>query len=113
MEDKVCSYELAKQLHDLKFECKSHCGWWEIYPFGEANWRDREEIIVFHKIKAYDCHDLLMWLRDRKTYKGMESLNINITDFDFSPYEALTESYQPQEALAKAVIEILKEKLNV
>jgi len=73
MENKVTSYELSKQLHELEFDCENHTGWWGIQiantdesPTGSVQW--------FHHLctetweicksptKAYDCDDLLGWL---------------------------------------------------
>ena len=133
MEEKVTSYELSKKLHDLKFECKTHCRWW--VEFRNANtqeieWRYCDYVIAGDgvnnptgiRIKAYDCWDLLMWLQrnyqvDKKNKKiWWYQVEIGSPDFDVLKTNGLlqiglfTQNKEPQNAFAKAIIEILKEK---
>lgn len=116
MENKITSYTLSKRLDELGFDCESHTGLWREYvnyhlPEYVSNYGETE--IDFSKgydrsIKAYDCHDLLMWLRVNKPlcslYIGTETFNIQFAD-SFKP-----DSDHPQEALAQAVLKILGEK---
>lgn len=140
MQEKIVSYDLCKELHDLGFECKTNIkeAWVEFYPAikyevlaGEkeidythtqhilndknhdfhlqTQYNDNRKFVTDYKsdacgeligyYQAYDCWDMLMWLQK----------NTDVQSWNFTlkgPGGVL-----PQNALAKAVIEILKEKL--
>lgn len=133
MKNKCTSYETSKRLLELGFKSETHCGWWQVDKeitgeevlMSAKFFLDYEKIQLFFErnqvtsniYKAYDCHDLLMWLKKRTTGKLFLNKNFNF-DADFMFFKEkyqrhyLSESNdeQPQEALAKAVIKILKER---
>lgn len=125
MQEKVTSFELSKQLHDLSFESDSHCGWWEISTgtyindefkvIGDnGNWVGvvSEHYCKTRCVKAYDSYDLLMWLRDNCfpsfTLRGFKDIGPNY----FEILEYRIERSKPQDVAAETIIEILKENKN-
>lgn len=138
MQEKVTNYELSKELREHEFDGKSHCGWWfdgRIGCFKEGlQYRcgyttvsalepTRESTVIAHhleeisNIKAYLCWDLLMWLREQGKINETAAnfigyLKLYGDSFDYTDHisDSVTEAPSPQNALAKAVIEILKEK---
>jgi hypothetical protein len=136
MTNKVTSYEISKRLDELGFECDSHCGWWNYYGEGFApEWTeslylvdtsaDPSNLLAFPEHtawKAYDCFDLLMWLRDNmeNKYQGAHSYIHKVfwihhdsvggfaivdTPIDGYPWGRADE---PQNALGLAVIKTLE-----
>ncbi len=123
---KYTDYELSKQLHELGFESKSHCGWWgraansiAILEYCVLHELETEEVYnkyVYHDgfadfqqgYKAYDCYDLLMWLQKVDNIESKPySFYIGMSTFWMTKGEYDT---NPANALAKAIIQILKEK---
>lgn len=138
MNMKVTSFEISKRLDELGFECESHCGWW-MYPKNESinkAWNfhhyvsdqiykecklDPHSADIEHwEYKAYDCWDLLMWLRQlRKGYDyEMLELEVDAKGFEFFKLQSHYETKEwisheePQNALGLAVIKILEESSN-
>ena len=133
MKQKIVDYELCKELDELNFECDSHTGWW-IIPFDETRkpiWVldpslfpfDPDDPFEWESIKAYLCWDLLMWAKKTRELRSkVSSLMIpNALESRFQPNLAINECWAddiaikcrelfPQNALARAVREILKEK---
>ncbi len=131
---KVTSYKLSKQLAELGFDNKNYTGWWveilgsysppeSIAEEGfieEIKWqkrkprKDRGDIENYYK--AYDCRDLFFWLAQCKfaSFQPGFSLRVyrDLSNNYFEVLEYQAECFQPQNALAKAIIEILKEKNN-
>ena len=129
MKEKVTSYEISKRLHELGFECESHCGWWGRYRYYKGvEYNERFPEVRSREnpgIKAYDCWDLLMWLRKRRQQLPVfYSLHDNIYRHDLEEeHFSVAEKYiekeystggasaaEPQNALGKAVIKILEEQ---
>ena len=113
MQNKVTSYELSKQLAEAGFDSDSHCGFYDLcHHDGNYYWtnldpRDRFDHSGDIVYKAYDCFDLLMWLRE-------EGYNIS---FEFYTTKGLVglscngEFYKedlPQEALGQAVLKVVQ-----
>ena len=107
MENKVTSYETSKRLHELGFDSESHCGWWDM----EGDFSMSEDVPGWYpepQIKAYDCHDLLMWLTENNPF----AFELYIKDEIIGDYflNVNLDANQTHEALAKAVIKILEER---
>jgi hypothetical protein len=108
MEHKVTSYKLSHKLHEFGFKNKSHTGWWvqECNKPGEGlifYWRNEYDEVFFQGqlippeelapglIKAYDCHDLLNHLKDKRWTRGIHNFyNSRIPEFDDEEYWTLT-----------------------
>jgi hypothetical protein len=123
MSNKVTSYETSKALAAVGFDLEVYTGWWANVPeSNELIYRSTNRDMVSEDLlwqlssiryKAYDCHDLLEWLRSK-------GASFHIEDFRDSNYRAVYKGFQPvqgfgnepQEALAKVIIEILKETNN-
>jgi hypothetical protein len=129
MKNKVTSYSLSKQLADAGFDSENYCGWWVYW--------DEEWIYTEHDVemkctdsktgeavdasqfmhKAYDCFDLLMWLKvSIKNYERFDfwftepgynfcTGTVNITRRDF---KSLASRELPQEALGQAVLKVVQ-----
>jgi len=113
MSEKVTNYELSKQLHDLGFDSDSHSGWWQEYEgktfYLKHNEDVREDIPMSKFYKAYDCWDLLMWLDNGGIYKDSEKHYYVTQYMPWGPVHHESDP-EPQNALALAVIAILKEE---
>lgn len=145
MTNKVTNYSLSQQLHALGFESESHCGWYI------GCLQEDLETIKWHfslkhvetdsgSYKAYDCFDLLMWLKDYSSldrdregkyyYDGESRYARDYASFCFDKFNQKwiydyprwsddnqtvwsTEAEDPTTALALAIIEILKEREDV
>ena len=139
MENKVTSYELSKQLHELEFDCENHTGWWGIQiantdesPTGSVQW--------FHHLctetweicksptKAYDCDDLLGWLAYHQEMAACWEWKLIYRPYSITPADGhgvgfvgtvgslkfgyTCQAEQPVNALAQIIIRILKEVNN-
>lgn len=127
MENKVTSYELSKQLHELGFDCENYTGTYYLGMWRESDClhgdTDRPD-----PIKAYDCHDLLEWLKEFSSTRdnlahSNEELRLHIgyhlegdtnllvyghlLRLDKEHIEIFSDDAQPQNALALAIIAIL------
>ncbi len=126
MESKVTNYEISKRLHELGFECESHCGWWSISEeHNKAQWNVFKPTVATQTyiiVKSYDCWDLLMWLRKNQWLKSPHHTTFLVGKNTFSAmvedlyennlyWEAIekTANSKPQNALGLAVIKILDE----
>lgn len=78
MENKVTNYSVSKRLHDLNFQCESHCGWWARIGFNlldnkpSYGWSAHriwiDEFLYpnpIERINAYDCHDCIVYLMNK------------------------------------------------
>jgi len=123
MENKVTSYETSTKLARLGFESKNFSGAWLYDPDNPQlfNYQDTNFLILRRLeeteceiSKAYDCHDLFMWLSDLDSKLGPKWLSTNYSNKVFLLCEdydvTLGKDAAPQEALAKGVIKILEEK---
>ena len=110
MENKVTNYSLSKQLHDLGFDCESHTGTYYLGEWNESNCLHRDTDRP-DPIKAYDCHDLLMRLAECSSFLNLypNESSQNCFHAEVRNKPRLTDT-QPQNALAKAIIEILQTK---
>ncbi len=146
MENKITNYEISKKLRDLGFKSESHCGWWHegnYYQKGEVLYKtykpdgtrfpefyniklftnELDFIVVEtdNTIKAYDCHDLLMWLQKNVWHKSphlpsylvIQNTFIAFSDEAYSDakfWKATedTASDNPANALALAIIQRLE-----
>lgn len=129
MKEKVTSYDISKKLHDLGFECESHCGWWTDCNKG-VRYHGPKQIFYTESslggpdripVKAYDCHDLLMWLKSNDDEPVLRFLD---EEYGFEGEVTLQKGrflqqsdiwgygrdQQPQNALGLSVIKILEEK---
>lgn len=125
MENKVTSYETSKTLAEAGFDSEVHTGGYLRTTLdGGKTWTyfytERDPEKQEWCLKAYDCHDLLMCLREKERDNGPSDfcamrISLDKQHFYFNylscPRKIDWCAYdkQPQEALAKAIIEILKE----
>lgn len=112
MQQKIVDYKLCQRLAELGFECPSHTGWWFEYN-SPIPGKDRVEYrhgvdaidksYADNEIKAYDCWDLLMWAYMTNPELSDKWVQL-MEEFKFGL------CYEPQNALAKAIIKILEER---
>lgn len=121
MKDKVTSYEISKRLDELGFECESHCGWWSYSEEYLPHEEEKGFIIDKCSPKAYDCWDLLMWLKENSIFSDADVIDLlycvkEDNDFYAHHFNGMKKdvaiSSQPQDALGLAVIKILEERNN-
>lgn len=117
-ENKVTSYKLSERLHELGFDYEHNTGWWIAEAWSESEEGDGKTQVY----KAYDCHDLLMWLHkfqwcvypNKQTYLigrntfGVIVKSTPMEESDFWDGNLFRD--QPQDALAKAIITILSKE---
>ncbi len=125
-QQKVTNYELSKELSECGFESETHMGWYIRYGFEVFTkkpkyvWSDHKVWIDEHTepdtvepIKAYDTWDLLMWLNKYRSQYYKELSIHGCLDhglFNCPIGSDTNRSPQPQNALAMAIIKILKEE---
>lgn len=113
MTNKVTSYELSKELHDLGYKPETdEGGYWGLY-FNRGNceatyYKTHNDFIADTRachllISAPDCHDLLMWLKNNSSHDVIDLLYAIKDDVG---------DKQPQNALAKAIIWVLKSEVK-
>jgi hypothetical protein len=114
---KYTSYEISKRLHELGFDSNSHCGWWMLSTYEHQIFWTNEKFSG-DKCKAYDCYDLILYSRQKGTY-GNQIINLEPRGFGGKTwvnvaygdkYREYCEDLEPQNALAQAIIKILKER---
>lgn len=125
MKDKVCDYKYAKELDELGFDCDSHTGYW-LHWIRETDYyiwfSSTGKVDIFLKennypknnlIEAYGSDDLLNWLEKNTGdiwYLIQQESNYVVRK-SWQDY-AFSQDPKPSNALAKAIITILKGKNN-
>lgn len=126
MQEKVTNYEISKGLKELGFDCRTHTGWWiSDFHGNECTWlsdKDYKELDardwseIKYSFKAYDCWDLLMWLKERRqsNCEHADSFQLVVPFLGNFFVEAnmardFCGKMEPQNALGLAVIKILEE----
>jgi len=137
MQNKVVSYELCKELDELGFESEGHTGWWLLdttepiyvdYTGRKSRRNIRGQVVYLgwiniddlpimvkngYAIKAYDCWDLIMWLQKNEAFEHIQiSKHFSVGAMNHTDEYTVDISHDPvvQNAPAKAIIAILKEK---
>ena len=118
MKNKIIDYSLAKELHELGFDFDSYTGWYGYSDITEDTLYFGDTTPDAEEIKAYCSDDLLMWLKDNSDFDVVDLLYALKDDNNFYAYYSINnfqdacEDPKPSNALAKAIITILKEKQN-
>lgn len=114
MKNKVTSYELSKRLDELGFDCNSHTGWWglDVATPDIIEWFE-SSYYVHGRCKAYDCHDLLMWLSPNTNLdlcNVLDPFNGDLWESRINPSGDEPNSYheKPQESLGLSIVKILQ-----
>jgi hypothetical protein len=134
MSNKLISYETSNALAEAGFEIEEYTGYW-LAPLVTKNYKQPEPLWVNGRqheameyrdaggdinqnfYASYDCHDLLTWFEGYLNSEECFKYSANAATL-WTPGNGWLagvndkEQYakQPQEALAKAIIEILKER---
>lgn len=117
MQNKVTSYSISQRLAELGFEAESHNGWWRGLVFNYQTqlqkWEYcRDEPTEYTQlVKAYDCHDLLMWFKTNHTPTWITVFSFGLR-IDLSEAVAVEPTDEPTNALGLAVIKILEKGEN-
>jgi len=111
-ETKVTNYQLSERLNELNFDSKTHCGY---YNSITREWYNSLGINCYKDPKAYDCYDLLMYMKTQPeevdflanglAFRG-EFFMLDYWDRDG---KSIGIDSEPQNALASAIIRILEE----